>query len=123
MTKITVHAGRTFNHPYESYSNLRPSVTLEATLDKGENAEDATRSLQSKAEELVKSHKRNLLDSLEQIHELEMVSNEVRSLEDQITKNQSRLSNLQGKMAVLKHDQQEDSDDDEIDLTAEDESE
>ena len=29
---ITVTAGRTFNHPHEQYSNLRPEVQMTATL-------------------------------------------------------------------------------------------
>ena len=28
INTITVTAGRTFNHPHEDYSNLRPSVTM-----------------------------------------------------------------------------------------------
>ena len=54
ITEITVHAGRTFNHPYESYSNLRPSLTLRAILTDGEDHLAATKALQAQAEGLVK---------------------------------------------------------------------
>ena len=37
ITEIVVSAGRTFNHPYENFSNLRPQVTLKATPDEGES--------------------------------------------------------------------------------------
>jgi hypothetical protein len=49
VTEIIVSAGRTFNHPYEDYSNLKPQVTLKATVDDGENFEDAVKELQRKA--------------------------------------------------------------------------
>ena len=38
ITNIVVRAGRTFNHPHESYSNLKPEVELTATLDEGDDA-------------------------------------------------------------------------------------
>jgi hypothetical protein len=34
INSITVTAGRTFNHPHEQYSNLRPEVTMTATRDR-----------------------------------------------------------------------------------------
>lgn len=57
ITKITVTAGRTFNHPHEQDSNLRPEVTLEATLPEGANSIDAVRGLQAQVEGLVEDHK------------------------------------------------------------------
>ena len=40
ISRIVVTAGRTFNHPYEDCSTLRPQVTLEAILADGENISD-----------------------------------------------------------------------------------
>ncbi len=37
VTEIVVSAGRTFNHPYEQFSILKPSVTLKARIDEGED--------------------------------------------------------------------------------------
>jgi hypothetical protein len=52
VNEIRVSAGRTFNHPYESYSNLRFDVHLNAKLDEGEDPVAATRQLQAQAEEM-----------------------------------------------------------------------
>lgn len=64
VTRISVSAGRTFNHPYESFSNLRQDVSLTAELDVGEDPELATQNLQAKAEALVEAHKKSLLERL-----------------------------------------------------------
>ena len=32
ITEITVSAGRTFNHPHESFSNLKPHVALKVEV-------------------------------------------------------------------------------------------
>jgi|SRR6266850_4164025 len=94
VTNVSVSAGRTFNHPFESYSNLRPYVKLEAMLDDGEDAAAAVLALQAKAERLVEDHKANLLESLERIHEVQQVDRELENLERQITQAQGRLTAL-----------------------------
>lgn len=64
VTEIEVSAGRTFNHPYESYSNFRPHITLRASLTAGEDPEAAAKLLQGKAEQLMDDHKENTLKKL-----------------------------------------------------------
>ena len=61
VTQVEVSAGRTFNHPYESFSNYRPSVTLTATLSEEEDVTDATRKLQAMAEFLAEEQKQQQL--------------------------------------------------------------
>jgi hypothetical protein len=94
ITEIIVNAGRTFNHPYEQYSNLRPSITLKATLAEGEDAGAATKELQAKAEELVEDHKRNLLAQLEELYNLTQRQQEVASLEAGLLKAQRRIDEI-----------------------------
>ncbi len=81
VREITVEAGRTFNHPYEDYSNLRPTVRLTATVDEDEDPDTAAQVLQRQAERLVEDHKTALLDSLRQIHELERNEQKIADLE------------------------------------------
>lgn len=92
VTEIVVNAGRTFNHPHESYSNLRPSVTLKATIEDGEDFEQAAKELQAKAESLVEDHKQNMLRSLEELFELETRQREVKGLYQEIKRAQERLN-------------------------------
>ncbi len=91
---ITVTAGRTFNHPHESYSNLRPSVSMTATLDEGEDAIAAARQLQAKAEQLVEDHKQSLLKSLEDLFDLTERQKEMVSLRSQLESAQRRLDQI-----------------------------
>lgn len=103
VTEIVVQAGRTFNHPHESYSNLRPSVEIRASLDENDNPDECAKSLQARAEELVENHKQHLLDSLERLHELSVLERETSSLEANITANQRRLEHLREHRAAIEN--------------------
>lgn len=94
ITKIKVTAGRTFNHPYEQFSNLRPEVTMEADLSPGEDATAAVKELQARAEGAVEDHKQGLLKSLEEIHQLTERQREVRGLERELQRTQQRLTEI-----------------------------
>ncbi len=91
---IKVSAGRTFNHPYESYSNLRCDVHLDATLDEGEDAHASVRALQNQAEELAEDHKQTLLKQLHSLEKLSRTKEEIGDLEDRIGKANARLLQL-----------------------------
>lgn len=94
ITIITITAGRTFNHPYEQYSNLRPEVTMTATLNEGEDATKAAQQLQARAEQLVEDHKQGLLKSIEELHALTNQQAEMAGLQNQLTLAQSRLDEI-----------------------------
>ncbi len=94
ITEIVVSAGRTFNHPYENFSNLRPQVTLKATLDEGDNPQTATKELQGKAEKLVEDHKQNMLQTLRELHHLSMAKQEVYDVERKLADLNARLKDL-----------------------------
>lgn len=97
VNEIIVSAGRTFNHPYESYSNLRPQVTLKATLSPGEDAVAATRQLQQTAEKVVEEHKQHLLDSIEELMQLQRAEREIADLGRSIQRQQEKLDELRGR--------------------------
>ena len=91
ITEIIVNAGRTFNHPYESYSNMRPSITLKATIEEGEDPIAATKALQAQAEGLIEDHKHHMLKSLAYLHDLEVCQAEVVRFERMIQDSQRDL--------------------------------
>jgi hypothetical protein len=101
IKSITVTAGRTFNHPRETYSNLRPEVTLTATLEDGEDASEATKQLQTRAEGLVEDHKRGLLNSIEELYKLSEYQAEVRGLQEQLERAQVRLNHIRTENPTL----------------------
>ena len=94
ITSITVTAGRTFNHPRENYSNLRPEVVLNASLEAGEDASSAVKSLQAQAEQMVEDHKQGLLKSIEELHQLTERQAEMRGLQRQLEQTQQRLTEI-----------------------------
>ncbi len=94
ITNITVHAGRTFNHPHESYSNLKPEVILSASIEEGESAVECAKKLQAQAEQLVEDHKQNLLKSIDELHCLTERQAEVRGLQKQLEMTQARLNEI-----------------------------
>lgn len=105
VTEITITSGRTFNHPHETYSNLRPSVTLTASLGEDEDPDAATKALQAKAERLVEDHKTLLLDSLNRIWEQDQIDDQISDLERQLTSAQSRLDALRSQRRLPEADE------------------
>jgi hypothetical protein len=101
INTIQVTAGRTFNHPHEQFSNLRPEVTMTATLEDGEDAAKATRELQAKAEQIVEDHKRGLLTSIEELYQLTERQAEVRGLQQQLEMAQKRLESIRQENPTL----------------------
>ncbi len=91
ITEIIVSAGRTFNHPFEQFSNLRPQVTMKATLDEHEDPDAVTKSMQAKAEKLVEDHKTHILDSLHKIEQMAQYERTQANLEQQIKTAQEDL--------------------------------
>lgn len=94
INTITVTAGRTFNHPYEQYSNLRPEVTMTATLDEGEDPSTATKELQQRAEGLVEDHKQGLLRSIEELQNLSVKQARMRGLQNELKRAQEQLDEI-----------------------------
>lgn len=113
VKKIVVSAGRTFNHPYESYSNLRPQVTVEAQLEEGEDFREATKSLQAQAEQLVEDHKRFMLDSLHELHTLGENQRRAASIEATIRRSQKELDELRKEFPGLQLPPKSSEDEDE----------
>ena len=101
ITEITVSAGRTFNHPYESFSNLRPNVTVKAVLAPGDDPQKAINDLQALAEKSVEDHKQALLHSLEELHFLSEAQRDMTTLAEQITRSQARLEQIRNRHPEL----------------------
>lgn len=94
VVEITVHAGRTFNHPYESFANSKPGLSLRASLDDGEEVEVATKQLQEKAECLVEELKQRTLADLRYLEEKARIDTSIASIEGQIERLQEDLARL-----------------------------
>lgn len=101
IIEITVAAHRTFNHPHEDYSNLRPGLSLKATLSPEEDTDKAVKALQAKAEELIESHKRALLASIEDLYRMTAVQAELCNLEDSLRRAQERIETLRAEQREL----------------------
>lgn len=101
ITNIKVTAGRTFNHPHEQYSNLRPEVTMEASLEPGEDASESIKHLQQRAEGLVEDHKQSLLKSIEELYQLTERQSEMRGLQQELKRAQDRLDTIRSEHPTL----------------------
>ncbi len=107
ITEITVNAGRTLQHPCESYANIRPSVTLKASLADGDDPLEATRQLQRQAEQMVEEHSMVLKASLLERDVASREEHELAKLTQSIASNQQRLEELQAnaEMRATSHGQ------------------
>lgn len=94
VVEITVHAGRTFNHPYEGYSNFKPGVSLKATLAEGEDPEAAVKELQATAERMAEGQKQQILADLQMIQHRARVSASIATTQRQIAMFEEQLKQL-----------------------------
>jgi hypothetical protein len=108
ITTISVSAGRTFNDPFESYSNYKPYLTLQASLDRDDNPTDAVKNLQAQAERLMDEHKRQMLSDLRALEATSQIRQEVSDLEAKIQRFQERLTQLKASAGVLPAETSED---------------
>ena len=99
ITEVRVSAGRTFNHPFESYSNLRCDVHLQAVLEDGEDPKAATQALQAQAEETCETHKQSLLTNLQKLQEITEQNREITELERRMDQAGLRLKELRRSVA------------------------
>lgn len=101
VKEITVSAGRTFNHPFESYSNLKPHVTVRAEIADGEDWAEAIKILQAKAEGLVEDHKQSMLKSLEELQDLTEKQARIANLSQVIARAQQELDSLRNGLPAI----------------------
>ena len=101
ITLITVAAERCFNHPYESYSNLRPRVEFVATLCEGDDPDKCTRELQAKAETAIEQHKALMLEQIEHLQRSSQVQSELARMEEAMRRAQERWDELAKKAKDL----------------------
>lgn len=71
IQEITVHAGRTFNHPYERSANFRFDFSLKAQLQEGDDFAQYLVTLQRAAEIQADEHKAMILGECERLHKIE----------------------------------------------------
>lgn len=91
VINISVSAGRTFNHPFEQFSNLRSDVEVTAMVHQGEDFEADVKELQGKVERLAEDHKQLMLKSLREAEELSSMQREAFDLQQALKRSQERL--------------------------------
>lgn len=74
---------------------------MTATIDEGEDAQVAARDLQQRAEGLVEDHKRSLLNSIEELHQLTERQSEMRGLQSELKRAQQRLDTIRAEHPQL----------------------
>lgn len=94
ITEIVASAGRTFNHPHEEYSNLKPHVSLKAVLTEDDDPIACMKQLQQQAEQLVEDQKVNMLKALENIFQMGEAKTRMIGLARQLKNAQDEIDNL-----------------------------
>lgn len=100
VTAISVTAGRTFNHPFEQYANLRFDMHLNADLADGEDAVEAIKALTAQTEELAEGHKQALLKDIRTLEKIQRANREISDLEERMASADARLKDLRQSVAA-----------------------
>lgn len=97
---VHVSAGRTFNHPFEQYSNFRCDVQLQARIEDGEDPMMATQSLQATVEKIAEDHKQDLLKNIRDLERIARCNEEISQLEDRMQQADARIKGLRKSVAA-----------------------
>jgi hypothetical protein len=97
---IHVSAGRTFNHPFEQYSNFRCDVQLQAGLEPDEDPVAATQALQAQVEKIAEDHKQDLLKNIRKLQEISRANEEISELERRTDIALNRIKELRRSVAA-----------------------
>lgn len=94
INTVTVSAGRTVSHPIEDFANIRPELSMTATLEEGDDPVAVVRELQAQAERLVQDHLDRLVDTLVTIDRMDRQDRQIANLETELAERQKRLDAL-----------------------------
>jgi predicted nucleic acid-binding Zn-ribbon protein len=84
IIEITASSGTSFNHPYESYSNFKPSITLKAVVGEHEDPIYCIQNLQRQAHDFVTAEKDRIMMELERENEIERCNQTIESVTREI---------------------------------------
>lgn len=99
IIEITVGAATSFNNPFESYANFKPSVTLKAQLDHGENFERAVASLQAEAQSLVMAERERILAELQRENDIDCAERNLDHWRNAVSNAEDIIANFPAKIA------------------------
>jgi hypothetical protein len=94
IVRITAHAGCTFNHPHEQYSNFRPGITLEAEVEKRDDLEVVVKELQAATQELLDAEKARILADCGRVHKVRLLKAEMAAFIEQANSAQADIDNF-----------------------------
>ena len=100
ISNVHVSAGRTFNHPFEQYSNFRCDVQLQAHVEDGEDPIAATHELQATVEKIAEDHKQDLLKNIRKLQEIARANEEISELERRTDMALNRIKELRKSVAA-----------------------
>lgn len=100
ISNIHVSAGRTFNHPFEQYSNFRCDVQLQAGLEPDEDPIKAVQDLQAQVEKIAEDHKQDLLKNIRELERIARCNDEISQLEERMRQADERLKGLRRSVAA-----------------------
>lgn len=99
IIEITIGLATSFNNPFESYSNFKPSVQLKATVAEGEYVAGAVAELQAMAGSLLSQERRRILDGLKREHDIESAEREVQYAEGHVKSYQEIIDESPARLA------------------------
>lgn len=92
IIEIIAGAQAGFNHPHESYANFRPSLTLKALVEDGDDDAEAIARLQKRAQDACDAEKARILAACQREHDIAHSESELRRWRDVVASYRHTLS-------------------------------
>jgi hypothetical protein len=84
IIEIIAGAQAGFNHPHESYANFRPSLTLKAIVEDGDDEAEAIGKLQQRAQDACDAEKTRILKTCRRAFEIQCTEGQITDLQYRI---------------------------------------
>jgi len=94
IKRITVRAGRVVPHPLYQYGNLKGDIEYVADLEEGEDAEEARKELQGKAESDIEQHMYDLKQNIRGLQDQVNSREKIARLESELESKSKELNDL-----------------------------
>lgn len=99
IIEVIAGAASAFNHPYEQYANFKPSITLKALVEDGEDPIEAGRKLQVTAQQMIDQERQRIEADLEREQNIQRAEHEVKRWESVVESYENLIATAPAKLA------------------------
>lgn len=101
ITRIIASAQHGFNHPFESFANFKPQITIEAIVQEGESADLVIKEVQQRAHGYIEAERDRIIAKLTLERDIERAESSVDSWITAVKSHEASMRDLPDRLGSL----------------------